>query len=143
MKTETDWAAYHAARNIDLTPMLNHFAPSFSASVAEIGEGAGRITWGNAINNGPQLLVSKDQRAAFREYLGTFGAWDRDEIDAFSDAELNALLVQRVAGDIREAGADSLADLDNDDLDEIYRSSGVPGLLFQSDSGAWFYCISE
>ena len=144
MKTETqiDWNAYHAARTIDLSPMLSEDAFQFSASAHEMGENAGRITWNNA-KDGPQLLTNDDQREAFKEWIADFGAWDESEREAMTDQELNALLVQFVSGDIREAGADSLEDIDPAKLMEDQENEGICSNLFQDDSGTWFYSISR
>jgi hypothetical protein len=144
MKTETqiDWTAHHAARTIDLSPMLSEDAFNFSASAHEMGENAGRITWNNA-KDGPQLLTNDDQREAFKEWIADFGAWDESEREAMTDQELNALLVQFVSGDIREAGADSLEDIDPAQLVEDQENGGICSNLYQDDSGTWFYSIAR
>jgi len=141
-KQETDWAAYHAARTIDLSPMLSEDAFNFSASAIEMGENAGRITWNNA-KDGPQLLTSSEQREAFKEWLADFGAWDKEEREAMTDQELNALLVQFVSGDIREAGADSLEDIDPEQLRADQEEGRVPSYLWRDDDGNWFYSIAH
>lgn len=144
MKTQNqiDWAAYHAARTIDLSPMMGEDAFNYSASAYEMGENAGRITWNNA-KDGPQLLRDDAQREAFKEWIADFGAWNEGEREAFTDQELNALLVQFVSGDIREAGADSLEEIDPAQLQVDQEEGRVPSYLFQDDSGAWFYSIAR
>lgn len=83
----------------DLAPM------DFSASVAEIGNNAGRDTWSAAIEESADLdlLDTEEKRIAARAYFQTFGAWDSEEVNAWTNTELNALLIQCISGDIREA----------------------------------------
>ena len=140
--TQIDLTSYHAARTIDLSPMLSEDAFNFSASAYEMGENAGRITWNNA-KDGPQLLTNDDQREAFKEWLTEFGAWDESEREAMTDQELNALLVQFVSGDIREAGADSLEDIDPEQLQADQQEGRAHSYLFQDDSGDWFYSLAR
>jgi hypothetical protein len=88
---------------LDITDFYTYAQPEeYAASVAEIGENAGSITWHNACNADFNLLNTDDKRQAFRDYIKGFGAWDDEEIAAFTCTELNALCVQMIAGDIRE-----------------------------------------
>lgn len=95
---------------LNITKFFRTAAPSdYSASRMELGDNAGPITWRAAVEAFEEypLLDTDDKRAAFRAFAAGFGAWSTDEIAAWSDAELNALCVQFVAGDIREAGLDT------------------------------------
>ncbi|OYW62710.1 MAG: hypothetical protein B7Z31_00120 [Rhodobacterales bacterium 12-65-15] len=78
----------------------------YSASVAEIGANAGADTWRAAVDDSPDymLLDTDEKREAFRGHVRGFGGWDDAEIAAWSDVELNALFLQMIAGDMREAG---------------------------------------
>jgi len=80
----------------------------YSASVAELGENAGKLTWLNALGyaNKHRMLDTEDQLEAFRQFVKEPGGWSQEEIDRWSFNELNALFIQWVAGDIREAGLD-------------------------------------
>lgn len=96
---------------IDITEFFNSadFNPSYySASIAEIGQDAGVITWQNSVDRSEEidLLQDAEKREIFRRYIKTFGAWTDDEINVWTNVELNALLIQLIAGDIREAGLD-------------------------------------
>lgn len=89
---------------IDITRFLAEAAPmDYSASVAEIGQNAGRDTWNAAIEDSPDFMMLDDdeKRDAFRAYVRGFGAWSDEEIAAWSDVELNALFIQIISGDIR------------------------------------------
>jgi len=73
----------------------------FSSSIAESGlQNIGQITWANAMasmaDESSWLTSDLDAlRAYFREY----GAWTADELAAMSGQELNAMLVQFIAGE--------------------------------------------
>lgn len=90
--------------NIDITAFFNAADPSdYSASKAERGQNVAKETW-NAALVAPTLLSTDDEREAFREWVKQWGAWTDGEIAAWNDEQLNALCVQWVSGDMREAG---------------------------------------
>lgn len=96
---------------IDISRLFTpgEFAPmDYSASVAEIGEGAGRATWTAACDDSAEFMFldTDEKREAMRDHVRGFGAWDQAEIAGWSDLELNALFLQMVAGDIRESALD-------------------------------------
>jgi hypothetical protein len=78
----------------------------FSASRMERGNNAGAETWANAkAEAADNPILSDDVLPDFRDYVRGFGAWDREEIEAWDSIECNALFVQMVSGDMREAEA--------------------------------------
>lgn len=81
----------------------------YSASIAEIGPDAAKLTWGAAVKDSDEysMLDTEDKRDAFREFIKGFGAWSEEEVAAWSERELNALFIQFVAGDIRESQIDT------------------------------------
>ena len=114
----------------------------YSASVAEIGRNAGPDTWRAACDDSGDymMLDDEDKREAFRKHVREFGAWSDDEIAAWSDVELNALLIQMIAGDIREAGLDQL-DPDWDEYEAGCREGIYSFRLFVGDDGEVYYYI--
>jgi hypothetical protein len=89
--------------DLDITQFFKAADPfNYSASAAEMGDAAGRITWRAALDADFQLLTTEDQRDVFRRFVRESGGWSAEEIAAWSDAELNALCIQWVAGDMRE-----------------------------------------
>ena len=91
--------------DLNITQVFNAIAPrDYSASVAEIGASAGADTWRAAIDDSPDfmLLDTDDKREAFKRLVRGYGAWSDAEIAAWSDVELNALLLQMIAADMRE-----------------------------------------
>jgi hypothetical protein len=105
--------------------MFAHHEPwDCSNSVANLGPRAGELTWGNALaiaksalegdGSAPEWPYMWDWLATpladalnyIRGWARETGAWDRAEIEAWSDEECLALLVQNVADDLRLMGAD-------------------------------------
>jgi hypothetical protein len=76
----------------------------YSDSIGRSGlQDIGRITWRNALDamasESDWLTTDLD---ALRNHFADYGAWEREELAAMSGTELNALLVQFVAGDWQE-----------------------------------------
>lgn len=93
---------------LDVTNLIRYLESELcSGSVAELGDDAAKITWNNALDEARSnnLLDDDEKRQAFRDYVKGFGAWDDEEINSWSDYELNALLIQLISGDIRESEA--------------------------------------
>lgn len=117
----------------------------FSASIAERGQNAGPETWQNAKDEAAERpILSDDQLPEFRDYVRGFGAWDKEEIEAWDATECNALFVQMVAGDLREA--QSLCPGDGPggiDWDEYHSQDQVGGRLSGADDGRIYYYVGD
>lgn len=82
-------------------------AKDYSASVAEIGANAGALTWRFAVSDSRYYThVTRKNKNQFIDHFVGFGAWSESELKAMPIVELNALFIQLVSGDIREAGLD-------------------------------------
>jgi hypothetical protein len=98
-----------------------------SGSQAELGSLAGKIAWANAMeiseDQPPAWLVSDapEALAGIREWAGEFGAWDDEEIAAWSAQECFALFAQQIAHEMRMLGSDDCEDIA--DLAEVYDST--------------------
>lgn len=116
----------------------------YSASAAELGEDAGKITWANALayTNKHRMLDTEDQLEAFRQFVKDTGGWTQEEISHWSNQELNALFVQFVAGDIREGGLSGPFQ-DWEQYLEDCESGLVSGRIFKSDDNQIFYLIGN
>jgi len=83
-----------------------------SNSQANLGDQAGRLTWACALEvaeSADKWLLSDRAEACegMQEWARETGAWDREEIAAWSDEECLALFVQNVASELRTLlGAD-------------------------------------
>lgn len=77
-----------------------------SASRMELGKDAARITWRNCLEAadrfGESLALDYDDA---RDHFRVHGAWEDSEIDAWSDHELQALVIQETAAELRELEA--------------------------------------
>lgn len=125
---------------LDITEFFNEARPEdYSASVAEIGEHAGQITWEAAIADYKRykLLPGPAAREAFKKYLRGFGAWSAAEIEEFAPVELNALLIQLISEDILGTG------LDSEITWKEYEASDNAGQLFLGTDGRVYYDLSE
>lgn len=91
--------------DIDITSLSDLDAFPLSHSQAEGGPTAGPDTWNAAKRqaNETALLDTEEKLQAFRDWVKPSGGWEDEEIDAWTPQECNALFLQWVAGDIREA----------------------------------------
>tara|TARA_R110000822_G_scaffold15369_1_gene52951 strand:+ start:672 stop:1061 length:390 start_codon:yes stop_codon:yes gene_type:complete len=128
--------------DINITKFFNNELPQFySASVAEMGNNAGKITFDNAMYySEDNPLLDQSQLGEFLEFFDGFGAWEEEECSKWSLQECNALLVQFISGDIREFCGDEWDWLE-------YEQGCIVGLysgrLFKGVDNEIYYCISE
>jgi len=129
--------------NIIISRLFKTIKPEYySASCAELGENAGRITWENAMEACPRLLKSSGQLSDFKKYMAGFGAWDDVEIAKWTSRECNALLLQLIAGDIREAGVDTKNP--NWNKYQVDSEAGIiHGNMYRGDDGQVYYYIGD
>jgi hypothetical protein len=87
-----------------------------------------------------------DDRDSVKEYFACFGAWDREEIAAWSAADLDALVLQYASGDLREVQSlcpgEGLADVDWTAAEELAQEGTIGGHLYVSD-GNLFIELSD
>lgn len=127
---------------LDITEFFNNAAPmDYSASVAEIGNNAGRDTWNAACEDSTEynILNNDEKRELFREFVRCFGAWDDSEIAAWTDVELNALFIQMVSGDMREAGLDEKPV----DWQAYEEDDNLRGNISRGDDGNIYYYVGN
>lgn len=125
---------------LDITDFIAAMEPHYlSASVAEIGQDAGRITWENAKDYVAEhpLLSNEEQREAARDYLAGYVAWSEEEIAGWSDQELDALLAQFIASELREF--QELAEGCWDTWEQLSSEGTVSGSLFLGIDGRTYY----
>lgn len=129
---------------IDITAFFENAAPAdYSASPFELGQDAGRITWNAAKQDSADyvLIQTDEQREAFRAHVKGFGAWDDAEIAAWDDTELNALFIQLISGDMREA--DLHADMTDDEWVAYETDENAVGNIYRGDDGRVYYYLGN
>lgn len=129
---------------LDITDFFKTCTPfELSASQAEMGAQAGRLTWQNSMKAAEttQLLNSEDAREAFKAFVRSSGGWTQPEIDAWTEQQLNALFLQWIAGDMRQLGIeDGSADIDWTAIGERQKEGSAPSNIFLgSDERVYFY----
>lgn len=135
---------------LNITSFFNACAPrDYSASVAEIGQNAGADTWRAAVDDSAEqcILDTEKKREAFRNFVRGAGAWSDEEIAAWPDAELNALCIQWISGDMREpVGFELGAHSGAAEWAEYQRQSEngqVAGRLFRGENGEIYFYIGS
>jgi len=115
-------------------------AADYHASVAEIGEGAGKRTWQAAVEC-RHMFVTRENRQEFVNHFKGYGAWSEGEINDWPDTELNALVIQEISGQIREFSDNPVASWDWDDYQRQCEAGQIQGLLFKA--GDEIYCTFD
>lgn len=71
-----------------------------------------------------------------KEFFAGFGAWEREEIAAWTPQEVVALVLQFAAGDLREAQSlcpgDGIGDVDWEAAEELAQEGTIGGRLYAS-----------
>lgn len=131
---------------INITKFFSTANPSsFSASRAELGDDAGNITW-NAAKEAVDEHLMLDTSAkvtALRDHMRGFGAWDDEEVDGWTVQECNALLIQLISGDIREAPDLNQEDWDWEAYEKLAEKGTCGGRMFKGTDGEIYYYLGE
>ena len=125
---------------INVTKMVNDsdYMPYLSGSVAELGDRAGALTWENSQRYAESYsLLQPDQLEDAREYFADMGFGD--DARKWSDAEVQAAMIQDVASNIRE-----MEIYEDAAAYEIAAQDGqVSGRLFHADDGQWYFYVGS
>lgn len=113
---------------IDVSFLLEDEASNYSASRMELGDNAGKITWNNALDDSDKITLTPEEIREAKDYIRTWGAWDDEEIDSWTDVETKALIIQYAAGDFREL--ENCCTDDEGEIDwEMYEAEATHGQL--------------
>ncbi len=125
---------------VDITRFLQtECMRDYSASIAEIGADAARDTWNACTDNAPDwAFIPPDEFDYFRDWVQSSGGWTREEIDAWSDNELQALCLQWIAADVRECGLDKPG-ADWDVIRADQESGRIPSSIYRADDGSIYW----
>jgi len=112
----------------------------YSGSIATHGENVAKETYGAAVADSStwNILNTPEKIEAAKKYFKTFGAWDGDEIAAWSDFQLNALMIQFISSEMNEHGMDDI-DFDWD----AYENDDNAGRISLGYDGEIYYYIGE
>ena len=125
---------------INITEFFNTAnAFDYSASRMELGDNAGQITWHNACNADFTMLDTEEKLQALREYAKGYGAWNDAEIAAWSNNECNALFIQFVSSNIRDAGLD----VENPDWQAYEQDENKSGRICKCIDGEIYFSLSK
>lgn len=130
---------------ININRLVTDLDPcELSGSIAERGANAGPETWRNSVDAAKrQRLLKPEQRQAARDFFAGFGAWSDEEIAAWSNTELDALVLQYAAGDLREAQGvapgDGVGDVDWTEAERLAEANTLAGNLFVHEGELWIY----
>lgn len=117
-----------------------------SNSVANLGHNAGSITWNNAkLESNEFMFVTEENKEEFQSYFKNFGAWPIEEIKAWDNIELNALLLQLISGDIIELEMfqDDKGQIDWQDVEEANEQGQIGCNLFKTEDNQFYYYIGS
>jgi hypothetical protein len=125
---------------INVSQLFSEDCGLLSASQFELGPDAGAITWRNALELAESFpLINDENRDAVRSHFRAYGAWDRAEIEAWTDRELTAMVWQEGAACMREYEDHCSGNLEK--YREGCEAGTLSGRMHISDdaSEAWLY----
>ena len=137
---------------IDVTRLVfgHPGASEFSANQAELGVNAGKITWANAMQEAKgesDRFLSDDAKLQdMRDWAEATGAWGGEHIAEWSDDELEALFIQLVSCDIRDAKIDGLCEGDEIDWESIeahQREGHISSNLVPAGDGRVYFLLES
>lgn len=130
---------------IEITSLLELDCFPLSHSRAEGGDNAGRNTWNasKAQADKTPLLDTEEKLEAMRDFARSSGGWTREEIAAWSAEEINALFLQWVAGDVREAGADSLEEIEWQEYESQASKGRISSNLSKGEDGRIYFYLGN
>lgn len=97
------------------------------------GKNAGDTTF-KACLSAPLILDTPDKIFSAKIFLQEFGAWP--DIDTWPDVEVNALIVQFVASDLRDAGYCDILDLTGEPKKDL------PERISRAGKAKYYYDLS-
>lgn len=123
---------------IDVSPIWDEDCALLSGSRFELGDNAGQITWRNCLALAERLpLITDENRDDVRDHFRDYGAWDDEEIAAWLDTDLSAMVWQEAASCMREFREYCKEDYDR--YEKACEAGQVSGRLSLEPGKAWYY----
>lgn len=113
---------------------------NYQNSIAVSGlQNIGDINWKRAKKDSRlYVFATEENRKDFVDWLEGFGAWERDEMEAWTLKELNALIIQFVAGWVQEK-----ENITWKEYEKLSNSGQVSGCLYEDTEGNVFACVDD
>lgn len=116
----------------------------YSASQAELGPNAGRITWGNAMTEAEEtrFLTTPDEIDHARDYFRGMGAWEEHEINAWSARHVTAMVIQEIACRMREIEDNCMGDdgeIDWEEVERLSEAGSISGSIYTTNDKIYMY----
>lgn len=131
--------------HIDITEFFKAEDPGvYSGNAIEYGVNAGAITWANSMAGAKTYkhLDDDEKREAWRRWVEGSGGWTWEEIQAWTNDELEALFIQWVSGDMRECGLEGcFEDLDWEEYERRAQAGNCPSTIWKDDEGRVFFSL--
>jgi hypothetical protein len=130
---------------INISSLLELDCWNLSHSRMEGGQNAGPNTWRAAKEQAEEtpLLDTPEKLQAMRDFALDAGAWDSEEVERWTDTEVNALFLQWVAGDVRQLGADSLEEIDWEEAESLQSEGQASSNIFRTNEGEIFFYLGN
>jgi hypothetical protein len=126
---------------IDVTHMVEERDEmiELSGSRAEHGQDAGRITWNNSVVYAADqpLLTTDEMRDAARAHFREYGAWSKEEIEAWDESALQGIVAQEVAAAIREMEVAGTYE----EYVKLCERGTCSGRLYRGDDRHWYFYL--
>lgn len=127
---------------IDVTKYVTEIDCSlFSSSIHESGlQNIGEITFNNALNHVVAIegILKPGQMDEGADYLVSTGGWTQKEIESWGDDEINAVVLQFIAGAVREYEKFETYE----EYQEAAEEGRASGNLWRNDA-TWTYYLGE
>jgi hypothetical protein len=93
-------------------------------------------------------FITAESRDAFERWAREFGAWDRDEIAAWSLDECNALLLQYIAGDLNKLeslcySSDEPFEINWRKAEKLSERGTISGSIYKGDDGRLYFYMGS
>lgn len=116
----------------------------YSNSIANSGcQNIGQITWNNAKANASSF-IGEDTREEFEDWVKRFGAWEDEEIAAWSLNECNALLLQFIASEWREIDdlySNEYGEINWEEVEVAVKDGQCSGNIFHGIDGEIYFSM--
>lgn len=124
---------------LDITDFFYNALPiRYQDSVANSGlQNIGEISWNRAKRDSRKYpFATEANREALTDWLEGFGAWEREEMEAWTLLHFNALMIQFVAGWVQEK-----EDITWEEYQKKSCEGQISGCLYEDTEGNVFASI--